>query len=129
MISSFKNLYFSIKRLMFAISGMKIFRNKFGYCSLPSNFQISESQVLFFYFYVCVLIFFKYSAFRRMNGQHISLILIIPLMESLCFSLSRHLTMKLITLSKLQLMQILLKMVPKFTNINLLLSFFCGHLS
>lgn len=33
------------KRLMFAISGMKLFRNKFGYCGSPDTFFVNQEQV------------------------------------------------------------------------------------
>lgn len=30
---------------MFAISGMKLFRNKFGYCGSPDTFFVNQEQV------------------------------------------------------------------------------------
>lgn len=31
---------------MFAISGMKLFRNKFGYCGSPDTFFVNQEQVI-----------------------------------------------------------------------------------
>ena len=66
--------------LMFSIAGVKLFRNKFGYCETPENFGISLKQVKIKVFFIFKGIY-NISVFFRIIGEPTLLILIMQLTE------------------------------------------------